>query len=145
MRLVNQDVHVMCIYNEICFKHRVYFFGLFRTCSEHSMKWFRTFWTNIMVDKLTLLFLSAELEMDDDNEINLEESVVTVVRDSSAVRHLFSTCCSRGTSESSTHGKQRIFPQTLGQHISTFRAYLILFSIRNPYINRFTNHFSIHS
>jgi hypothetical protein len=30
-------------------------------------------------------------------------------------------------------------------HISTFRGYRILFSIRNPYINRFTNHFSIHS
>jgi hypothetical protein len=30
-----------------------------------------------MVDKLTLLFLSAELEMDDDDdEMNLEESVV---------------------------------------------------------------------
>ena len=42
------------------------------------MKWFRTFWTNNMVDKLTLLFLSAELEMDDDDEMNLEESVVTV-------------------------------------------------------------------
>jgi hypothetical protein len=34
---------------------------------------------------------------------------------------------------------------TLGQHISTFRGYQILFSIRNFYINRFTNHFSIHS
>jgi hypothetical protein len=34
---------------------------------------------------------------------------------------------------------------TLGRHISTFRGYRILFSIRNPYINRFTNHFSIHS
>ena len=33
----------------------------------------------------------------------------------------------------------------LGRHISTFRGYRILFSIRNPYINRFTNHFSIHS
>jgi hypothetical protein len=32
-----------------------------------------------MLDKLTLLFLSAELEMDDDDdEMNLEESVVTV-------------------------------------------------------------------
>ena len=30
-------------------------------------------------------------------------------------------------------------------HISTFRGYRILFSIRNPYIDRFTNHFSIHS
>jgi hypothetical protein len=29
---------------------------------------------------------------------------------------------------------------TLRRHISTFRGYQILFSIRNPYINRFTNH-----
>jgi hypothetical protein len=34
---------------------------------------------------------------------------------------------------------------TLGQHISTFHGYQILFSIRNLYINRFTDHFSIHS
>jgi hypothetical protein len=34
---------------------------------------------------------------------------------------------------------------TLGRHISTFCGYRILFSIRNPYINRLTNHFSIHS
>jgi hypothetical protein len=34
---------------------------------------------------------------------------------------------------------------TLGRYISMFRGYQILFSIRNPYINRFTNHFSIHS
>ena len=33
----------------------------------------------------------------------------------------------------------------LGRHISTFRGYRILLTIRNPYINRFTNHFSIHS
>ena len=32
---------------------------------------------------------------------------------------------------------------TLRRHISTFRGNRILFSIRNPYINRFTNHFSI--
>ena len=31
------------------------------------------------------------------------------------------------------------------RHISTFRGYRFLFSIRNPYINRFTNYFSIHS
>ena len=43
------------------------------------MKWFRTFWTNNMADKLTLLFLSAELEMyDDDDEMNLEKSVHVV-------------------------------------------------------------------
>jgi hypothetical protein len=35
--------------------------------------------------------------------------------------------------------------QVAGLHISTFRGYRILFSIRNRYINRFTNHFSIHS
>jgi 3-methyladenine DNA glycosylase AlkC len=34
---------------------------------------------------------------------------------------------------------------TLGRHISTFRGYRILCSIRNPYIHRFTNYFSIHS
>jgi hypothetical protein len=34
---------------------------------------------------------------------------------------------------------------TLGRHISTFCDYRIVFSIRNLYINRFTNHFSIHS
>jgi hypothetical protein len=39
----------------------------------------------------------------------------------------------------------RFAAPTLGRHISMFRAYQILFSLRNPYINRFTNHFSIHS
>ena len=35
-----------------------------------------------MVDKLTLLFLSAQFEMDDDDvEMNLKESVVTVAID----------------------------------------------------------------
>jgi hypothetical protein len=77
--------------------------------------------------------------------IQCKSSCLILVRDSSAVRWLLRTCCSRGTSESSTYGKQRIFPPTLSQHISTFRGYLILFSIRNPYINHFPNHFSIHS
>ena len=40
-----------------------------------------------------------------------EDAQFSVVRDSSAVRRLFfSTCWSRGTSESSTYGKQRICP-----------------------------------
>ena len=34
---------------------------------------------------------------------------------------------------------------TLGQHISTFRGYRIFIFYHKPYINRFTNHFSIHS
>ena len=82
---------VMEIYNQYVW---VYFFGLFRTGSEHSMcprsmKWFRTFWTNNMADKLTLLFLSAELEMDDDDdEMNLEESVVTAFCSHSCCFHV---------------------------------------------------------
>ena len=44
------------------------------------------------------------------------------------------------------HTKNSGFPAaTLRRHISTFRGYWILFSIQNPYINRFTNHFAIHS
>ena len=35
--------------------------------------------------------------------------------------------------------------RSYARHISTFRGYRFLFSIRNPYINRFTNYFSIHS
>ena len=42
-----------------------------------------------MVDKLTLLFLSAELEMDDDDdEMNLEESVVTAYCSRSCCFHV---------------------------------------------------------
>ena len=42
-----------------------------------------------MVDKLTLLFLSAELEMDDDDdERNLEESVVTAYCSHSCCFHV---------------------------------------------------------
>jgi hypothetical protein len=42
-----------------------------------------------MVDKLTLLFLSAELEMDDDDgEMNLEESVVTAYCSHSCCFHV---------------------------------------------------------
>jgi hypothetical protein len=57
----------------------------------------------------------------------------------------FSTCWSRGTSESSTYGKQRICRCNSASTHFTFRGYRILLSIRNPYINHFTNDFSIHS
>ena len=98
--------------------------------------------------KVVLILATKPLTCAHVNSIELSSQCrtgVLMVRDSSAVRRLFSTCCSRGTSESSIYEKQRICPPTLGQHISTFRGYLILFSIRNPYIYRFTNHFSIHS
>jgi hypothetical protein len=56
-----------------------------------------------------------------------------------------STCWSVGR-QSALHKENSGFASpTPGRHISTFRGYRILFSIRNPYINRFTNHFAIHS
>ena len=71
---------------------------------------------------------------------------VHVVRDSSAVRRLFVRFVGVVGRQSALHKKNSGFAApTLGCHISTFRSYRILFSIRNPYINRFTNHFSIHS
>ena len=65
-----------------------------------------------------------------------------LVRDSSAVRRLFGAV----GRQSALHKENSGFAApTPGQHIFTFRGYQILFSIRKPYINRFTNHFSIHS
>jgi hypothetical protein len=64
-------------------------------------------------------------------------SWLLVVRDSSAVR--LAGAVGR---QSALHKENSGFAApTLGRHISTFRGYWILFSIRNPYINRFTNHF----
>jgi hypothetical protein len=47
--------------------------------------------------------------------------------------------------ESLHHAQILLNMNIVGWHISTFLGYQILYSIRNPYINRFTNHFSIHS
>jgi hypothetical protein len=69
-----------------------------------------------------------------------------LVRDSSAVQRLFVRFAGAVRHQSVLHKENSGFvAPTLGRHISTFRGYQILFSIRNPYINRFTNHFSIHS
>ena len=69
-----------------------------------------------------------------------------VVRDSSAVRRLFVRLAGAVGHQSALHRENSGFAApTLGRHISTCRGYRILFSIRNPYINRFTNHFFIHS
>ena len=69
-----------------------------------------------------------------------------IVRDSSAVRRLFVRLAGTVGRRSALHKENSGFAApTLGRHIFTFRGYLILFSIRKPYINRFTNHFSIHS
>ena len=69
-----------------------------------------------------------------------------IVRVSSAVRRLFVRLAGVVGRRSALHKENSIFAApTLGRHISTFRGYQILFSIRNPYINRFINHFSIHS
>jgi hypothetical protein len=69
-----------------------------------------------------------------------------LVRDSCAVRRLFVRLAGAVGRQSALYKENSVFATpTLGRHISTFRGYWILFSIRNPYINRFTNHFSIHS
>ena len=69
-----------------------------------------------------------------------------IVRDSSAVRRLFVRLAGAVGRQSTPHKENSGFAApTPGRHISTFRGYQILFSIQNPYINRFTNHFSIHS
>ena len=69
-----------------------------------------------------------------------------LVLDSSAVRRLFVRFAGAVGHQSVLHKENSGFvAPTLGWHISTFLGYQILYSIRNPYINRFTNHFSIHS
>ena len=69
-----------------------------------------------------------------------------LVRDSSAVRRLFVQLAGAVGHQSALHKENsRFAAPTLGRHISTFCGYRILFSILNTYINRFTNHFSIHS
>jgi hypothetical protein len=78
--------------------------------------------------------------------INFHLTDICLVRDSSAVRRLFVRLARAVGRQSALHKKNSGFAAaTLGRHISTFRGYRILFSIRNLCINRFTNHFSIHS
>ena len=67
-----------------------------------------------------------------------------LVRDSSAVRRLFVRPAGAVGRQSALHKKNSGFAaSTPSRHISTFRGYRILFSIRNSYINRFINHFFI--
>jgi hypothetical protein len=69
-----------------------------------------------------------------------------LVRDSSAIRRLHFRLAGAVGRQRALHTEISGFAAaTLRRHISTFRGYRILFSIRNPYINRLTNHFSIHS
>ena len=57
-----------------------------------------------------------------------------LVRDSSAVRWLFVQLAGAVGRQSALHKENSGFATpTLGRHISTFRGYHILFSIRNPY------------
>jgi hypothetical protein len=73
-------------------------------------------------------------------------SALNLVRDPSAVRRLFVRLAGAVGRQSALHKENSGFvAATLRRHISMFCGYQILFSIRNPYINRFTNHFSIHS
>ena len=56
-----------------------------------------------------------------------------------------STCWNVGRQSALHKENSELAAAILIRHISTFRGYRILFSIRNPYINHFTNQFSIHS
>jgi hypothetical protein len=66
-----------------------------------------------------------------------------IVRDSSAIRWLFVRLAGAVGRQSALYKKNSGFAVQLW--VGTFPGYHILFSIRNPYINRLTNHFSIHS
>ena len=69
-----------------------------------------------------------------------------VVGDSSVVRRHYILLLDPSNVRAQYIRKTADLPHpALGRHISTFRGYRILLTIRNPYINRFTNHFSIHS
>ena len=68
-----------------------------------------------------------------------------LVQDSSAVQWFVRLPGAVGC-QSTLHKENSVFATpTLGWHISMFRGYQIYVSIRKPYINCFTNHFSIHS
>jgi hypothetical protein len=76
----------------------------------------------------------------------LMEEEEELVRDSFAVRRLFVRFAGAVGRQSALHKENSGFAaSTPCRHIFTFRGYRILFSIRNPYINCFTNNFSIHS
>ena len=80
------------------------------------------------------------------NATRMAHSHSGLVRDSSDVRRVFVRLAGAVGRQTALHKENSEFAApNLGRHISTFRGYRILFSIRNPYINRFTNHFSIHS
>ena len=65
-----------------------------------------------------------------------------IVRDFSAVRLLFFQLAGAVGRQRALHTENRGFTHaTLPWHISTFHGYWILFSIRNLYVNRFTNPF----
>jgi len=78
--------------------------------------------------------------------MSCHKSSARLIRDSSAVRWLFVRLAGAVGRQSTLHKENsRFAAPTPDRHISMFRDYQILFSIRNPYIKRFTNHFSIHS
>ena len=78
--------------------------------------------------------------------LNLNETMIKLVRGSSAVRWLFVRLAGTVGRQSALHKEISGFAAQLW--VGTFPRFVairFLFSIRNPYMNRFTNHFSIHS
>ena len=94
--------------------------------SHQKNKWTKSKWSNAELLAIAMHVIDTSI----------------LVRDSSAVRRLFFRLAGAVGRQRALHTENSGFASpTLGQHISTFRGYLILISIRNPYINRFTNHF----
>ena len=90
--------------------------------------------------------MHADINIVSDYEEGVACHLSSIVRDSSAVRQFFVQLAGAVGHQRTLHKENsRFATPTVGRHISTFRGYQILFSIRNPYINHFTNNFSIHS
>ena len=81
--------------------------------------------------------------------VKIGTRTILIVRDSSAVRRLFVRLAGAVGRQSTLHKENSGFATpTLGRHISTFRGYRSIgfyFLSETLNINRFTNHFSIHS
>ena len=88
--------------------------------------------------------LSLEIKIRS-NLIAASVVIHSIVRDSSAVRRLFVRHAGAVGRQSALHKEHKensgFAGATMRRHISTFRGYRILFSIRNSYINRFHQSF----
>ena len=98
--------------------------------------------------QLFQVFSTSKTDRHDITKILLKVALNTIKQTSTTAFSPRFLCCLttlmdlHQTSDRYACGENSWFASpALGRHISTFRGYQILFSIRNPYINHFTNHF----